>query len=385
MPLTVNGKIDRNALPEPDFDGIGAGKRYVAPRNQLEKKLASIWSKHLNTGNIGVNDNFFDLGGDSLLALRLISKIKNETGLDISLSALFDNPTIENITKCQSSDFKSYKNNLIIPVQPAGNKAPLFLVMGTANIRPYLSDDQPIFKFQSNYDNAAFKPTTNSVEEIAAEYIAALKVLFPKGPYIFFGYSFGGLIATEMAHQLKNEDDTAVHLFLIEPTLTNRLLSSDPKQVNNPGNTKPHRRIRIIKTLFHEPLNGVALISNSLRHRVFNFIPLWMHELFNRMIESIGLSVSEARFEIYVNRLHNKFSENYTEKIYDGSVAICHADNHYYKHIDWSRKYKGKIKVYKIQETQDHRKIMLDNEIVKVWVKYLNLFLDSIKKQHSVD
>jgi non-ribosomal peptide synthetase component F len=107
MPLTANGKVDREALPEPDRTDTGGG--YVAPRTQLEEKLASIWAKQLKLDKVGIKDNFFELGGASLLALRLIADIKNGTGHDIPLAALFKNPTIEKLVKYPTNNYTPKK------------------------------------------------------------------------------------------------------------------------------------------------------------------------------------------------------------------------------------------------------------------------------------
>ncbi|MVF12550.1 amino acid adenylation domain-containing protein [Ketobacter sp. MCCC 1A13808] len=96
FPLTANGKVDKKALPEPD-DSLHARNQFVAPRNDTEEALTQIWKEVLNLDQIGVTDNFFDLGGHSLLATQVVSRVRDHFNVDLPLSALFEEPTIENI------------------------------------------------------------------------------------------------------------------------------------------------------------------------------------------------------------------------------------------------------------------------------------------------
>ncbi len=93
MPLTVNGKLDRQALPQPDASL--SQQAYRAPGSELEQRIAAIWSEILGVERVGLDDNFFELGGHSLLATRVISRVRQEQQLDASLKALFERPVLE--------------------------------------------------------------------------------------------------------------------------------------------------------------------------------------------------------------------------------------------------------------------------------------------------
>jgi acyl carrier protein len=96
LPLTVNGKVDKNALPVPD--GLATRAAYVAPRNEVEEELVNIWQQVFNTEEkIGIRDNFIELGGNSISAIKILSKISKEYGIVISVRKMFENPTIENL------------------------------------------------------------------------------------------------------------------------------------------------------------------------------------------------------------------------------------------------------------------------------------------------
>jgi acyl carrier protein len=103
LPLNANGKIDRPALPEPTSEDAVASEAYVEPRTPAEQKLAGIWTRVLGIERIGINDNFFDLGGHSLLATQLISRIREDFGLEMPLVHLFENPTVASLAEIVDS------------------------------------------------------------------------------------------------------------------------------------------------------------------------------------------------------------------------------------------------------------------------------------------
>jgi len=108
LPLNINGKIDKKALPEPDAAEL-LSNQYVAPRNELESKLAVIWKEILLVERVGVNDNFFDLGGHSLLVMRLISAVRRELKVELAISTFFELLTIEelaNYIKVNQNNFQ---------------------------------------------------------------------------------------------------------------------------------------------------------------------------------------------------------------------------------------------------------------------------------------
>jgi len=94
LPLTPNGKLDRNALPAPEAGGAGPRSAYVAPRTDPERAIAELWSEVLGVERIGVHDDFFELGGQSLLAARLMGRLDSRLGVELPLRALFESPTV---------------------------------------------------------------------------------------------------------------------------------------------------------------------------------------------------------------------------------------------------------------------------------------------------
>ncbi len=215
LPLNVNGKVDRKQLPEPKQSQTQ--KTYIPPRNVQEQKLVDIWARVLQKSTIGIDDNFFDQGGDSLIAVRLISQIRKEFKMEISIRSIFDTPTIkqlsELLTDKSAIDSIINKNttssgpSFIIPLQKIGDKRPLFLIHpigGTVfcylPLRNYIND-RPIYGIEDPGINAS-SPHFNALGELANYYIKGIKKIQPEGPYLIGGASLGGLISIEIAKQL---------------------------------------------------------------------------------------------------------------------------------------------------------------------------------------
>ncbi|MBE9185299.1 amino acid adenylation domain-containing protein [Microcoleus sp. LEGE 07076] len=223
LPLTPNGKIDRLRLPAPgNLTSNSIDKSCIAPRTPTESTLAQIWATILNTEPVGIDDNFFDLGGDSLLAIRLINEINQQFERELPLSALFLNPTIEGLADSLSSGTKSLEWSPLVAIKPGGKKPPFFCVHPIFGvIFPYcelafkLGENQPFYGLQPKGIDGESSPLTR-IEDMAADYIAALRTVQPKGPYFLGGWSFGGLVAFEMAQQLLAAGDEVALLAVLD-------------------------------------------------------------------------------------------------------------------------------------------------------------------------
>jgi amino acid adenylation domain-containing protein len=206
LPLTPNGKIDRRALSI--SDGLLESSDQIAPRNELEANLAKIWEKVLDRNTVGIRDNFFEIGGHSLLAARLFAQIENRFGRNLPLATLFQAPTVEQLAAVLSSNGLQKEWSSLVAIQPEGSRPPLFCVHAAgANVliyRPlarHLGSDQPVYAFQARGLDGHSEPYV-TVEDMAAHYLGELRAFQPHGPYYLLGASFGGLVAFEMAQRL---------------------------------------------------------------------------------------------------------------------------------------------------------------------------------------
>lgn len=237
LPLMPNGKLDREALPVPT--GRQAGD-CVAPRDRTELALQAIWERVLNLSPIGVRDDFFALGGHSLLAVGLIGACNEAFSTRLPLRALFDRPTIETLADGIRHGGGQPPYRALVPLQASGTRPPLFCVhpAGGSAFRYVplgrcLGADQPVYGLQAS-GLEPDEPLAGSVEAMAACYVEAVRELRPRGPYRLLGWSFGGLVAYEMAHQLSGAGERVDLLALLDtplPRVFENAPALSPKEV----------------------------------------------------------------------------------------------------------------------------------------------------------
>ena len=210
FPLTPNGKIDRQALPHPNHESQSL---YEAPRNNIEQQLTEIWSLIVECEKISIHDNFFDLGGHSILAIKLLNEIQKNFNQELSLTSLFQNPTIAQLAQ-QLSQFEVQPSiSELLVLQPSGQKISIFCVAGSNGHAFYFrdfamnfADEHPVYGLETpGRDGSHSLPI--SVEDHASSLIKTLQQKQPKGPYILIGYSSGCSVALEMAFQLEQQGE----------------------------------------------------------------------------------------------------------------------------------------------------------------------------------
>jgi amino acid adenylation domain-containing protein len=208
LPLTQNGKVDRRALAAMECSQ-NVAEESLRPRDAVESRLAEIWEEILGRRPIGVRDNFFDLGGHSLLAVRLMHRIERAFHRTLPLAALFEAPTIERLAAVLKQQQSTAGTSLIVPIQPRGDRPSFFCVHGLGGavlrfqeLARLMAPDQPFYGIQPQGINGD-APILGTVELMAARYVGELRKFQPEGPYYIGGYSFGGVVAFEMARQLQ--------------------------------------------------------------------------------------------------------------------------------------------------------------------------------------
>ncbi|EDP70118.1 Amino acid adenylation [Flavobacteriales bacterium ALC-1] len=208
FPMTLNGKVDRNALLNKSTTQVHIAN-YTSPRNETEHIISEIWCEALNMEKIDVYSNFFELGGHSIIAIKVISQIENKMGEILPLSALMVYPTIEKLASSIDRSVKKQSLGSLVPLKPEGTKTPLYIVHGAHfdvylfnDLARELDEDQPVYAIQPKGLNGIDEPL-DSIYEMAAYYIAKMEISNPDGPYALAGFSMGGIIAYEMAKQLK--------------------------------------------------------------------------------------------------------------------------------------------------------------------------------------
>ena len=200
-------------------------QNHVAPRNDLETRLALMWTRHFSLEQIGVKDSFFDLGGSSLLAMKLLAEIREAFGVEIPPARMFEAQTIEAMAamiRTQSGDSTAREAvpHGIVSLRSGGNGSPLFCVHPTGgditcyrDLSRYLEAHGSVYGIQDIYSS---HDAERSIEELAELYTELVRTLQARGPYQLCGWSMGGLLALEMASQLERQGEEVGWVGLID-------------------------------------------------------------------------------------------------------------------------------------------------------------------------
>ena len=233
IPKGSTGKPQRIGLAERLGLGVAQGDAASPPpRSETEKRLARIWSSVLRCKRVGVSDDFFAVGGDSLRALELLIHVEKAFGKRFPLAAFIQNPTIEGLVKGLANEKGTASDSCLVELQPSGEGRPLFCVpaaSGTAFLyREFareLAPDQPVYGLQSALDGLPAPLTT--VTHIAAHYVETIKAAQPAGPYLLLGYCLGASVAVEMAAQLQERGDAVAFLGIV----STKRAASEPRSL----------------------------------------------------------------------------------------------------------------------------------------------------------
>jgi amino acid adenylation domain-containing protein len=323
LPLTVSGKIDRRALPPPEDVRIELKSNFVAARDFVEVLLVRIWEKVLGIKHVGVKDDFFDLGGHSILALRLAGEIKKQFGRDLPLAILFEKRTIERLAEALNQQFETLPNTALVPIQPLGTKRPLFFVhVGSGQVlcylelARYLGTDQPFYGLQDVYSydaNDSGSVREIAIEKMAAHYIDSLKEIQPEGPYFLGGWSFGGVVAYEMATQLMERGEEVPLLILLD-TVTPDFIR-ELKGIEDD--------VALLAILAHEM--GLPVTDSDLR-------PLEAEEQLRYVTEQMEKahiifddSLAYLKHKLALSRMRVRVMDRYRPKPYSGRIIFFSA------------------------------------------------------------
>jgi thioesterase domain-containing protein/acyl carrier protein len=221
FPITPNGKVDRRALPAPGRAEI-RDVRFLLPRDPVELQLVQLWEEVLNVRPVLIDDDFFELGGDSLIAVRLIARIRQIFQRDLPLATLFQSSTILQLGHVLRQEIDPRSLSPLVAIQPQGSLPPFFCVhaiggevLSYYELAQSLGLDQPVYGLQAPAP-AEIGDETISLEETAARYIEAVREVRPHGPYHLAGYSYGGVVAFEMAQQLRRQGEEVAFLALLD-------------------------------------------------------------------------------------------------------------------------------------------------------------------------
>lgn len=231
MPLLPNGKINRKGLPAITDSHRGDVSQRAIPRDDVERALCAIWQDVLGIDSVGLDENFFDLGGHSLKAMRLLARINHECGTATHVSRLFGAPTIRQLAAVIRTEVESAivvrtqtEESCLVGVQTQGARPPIFLVPGAGgemfslhHLSRVLGVDQPLYSLDLyQFGITEAERDGLSVEDIARRMIISVRQVQAKGPYRIVGFSLGGQIAYEVAQQLSRSKDVVALIALLD-------------------------------------------------------------------------------------------------------------------------------------------------------------------------
>jgi phthiocerol/phenolphthiocerol synthesis type-I polyketide synthase E len=200
----------------------GFKNNYEAPQNEIERIIAEIWQKLLGVKQIGINDNYFDLGGNSLMAVRLFTEIDKIFDRKLSIATLFKAPTVGQLAGILSNNSRTVSRTSLVEIQSGGLKPPLFFIHAAGgnvliyrDLARHLGTDQPIYGLQAQGLDGE-QPIHLRIEDMATKYVQEIQIVQPEGPYLLVGYCMGGTIALEMAQQLQAQGKEVALLVLME-------------------------------------------------------------------------------------------------------------------------------------------------------------------------
>ncbi|RKI64410.1 amino acid adenylation domain-containing protein [Corallococcus sp. AB049A] len=220
-PLLTEEELRRMHVPEAPAARPSEATE-VSPRDGLERELVALWEELLGVRPIGVTRPFFELGGHSLLAVKLMARIRERFHRELPLAALFQAPTVETLAWLLRQAPEVFSP--LVPIQREGSRRPFFCVhpvggnvLAYAALAKQLGPEQPFYGLQSQGLDGG-RPPLDSVEAMAALYVAAVRTVQPHGPYRLGGWSMGGVVAFEMARQLQARGETVEFVALIDPS-----------------------------------------------------------------------------------------------------------------------------------------------------------------------
>ncbi|MCC6655645.1 MAG: amino acid adenylation domain-containing protein [Flavobacteriales bacterium] len=264
MPLNSSGKPDKGRLPRPTRTAH-LRMEHVAPRNELEGVLASIWGRLLDLEQVSIHDNFFEIGGHSLLGIQMFAQVERQLGRRLPIKTLFQAPTIAKLAETinQAEQPVVAWTNLSA-IQPHGDRPPFFCIHGDeANvfIPRHIGKDQPFYGFFHQGEDG-HPVTFRTVRAIASHFIKEMRQVRPHGPYFLGGYSFGGIVAFEMACQLTSEGEEVPLLALFDsyaPAESVSLIKKEEKL------HEPLKRL-VMRRLIRHYFDKGRVLPPKLRH-----------------------------------------------------------------------------------------------------------------------
>ncbi|KUI46680.1 hypothetical protein AU198_03705 [Mycobacterium sp. GA-1199] len=365
LPLTVNGKLDTRALPAPEYSDID---NYRAPANAIEEILAGIYAQVLGLDRVSVDDSFFELGGDSLSAMRAIAAINRALDSHLAVRTLFHAPSVRSLSEQLDRDDSGVE---LIPVEvfKEGTGVPLCCIhegngqsYAYRGLREYL--DCPIIGINQIPQDGEAVP--RSIRDMARNYADRIQAIYPEGPYNLLGWSFGGPVAHELAVELRRRGSIVKHLIMLDP-----VLSSDDGEERGIDDEGPAEG-RLL-TLFLRS-SGIDIPESSEKLTYRRAEELIRQQ--GRVVEFVLPPKPIFEFAVYNHNTNLSYLREHVPDVFDGDMIVFSAargDNPNNPQ-DWRPYISGDMTVHSVDCGHDE---MTSDEALSTYVEQLKLSLES--------
>ncbi len=371
MPVT---DADRAAAAAEETAPRTADASFVEPRNDRERELAALWSE-LFKREVGIDDNFFSLGGYSLQAVKMMADIEASTGRALPLATLFQAPTIRALADIIDRDGYKLSWTSLVPIKESGAKPPIFCVAALGDeiiqfgeLADLLDDDQPFYALQQGLERT--DEIRTSIPAMASHYLSEIRTVQPVGPYLITGYCFGALVAYEMAQQLDASGET-YSLISIE--------GEAPGGIYTDKRSNTERLTTMAAVLIKGGPGNALRYAKKRIARLWQFGP-WtrLRHILHRGFERTGLPVPETLKDVL--QINAQAANEYANIIprRDGDLLLLRAETTtpgfvYQEQLGWDRYVDGDIHTHWIPG--DHEGIWKSPN-VQVFAKKLEQVID---------
>lgn len=307
LPLTPNGKVDRKALPKP---GQPTKRDITPPATPNEERLAAIWRAVLKVDQVSRDDDFFDLGGHSLLVARLLRRIQAEYGIKLPMAALFRAPRLSDMAELIVSD-AALEMPVLVPIQPHGSQLPIIWLDGGStflSLVERLGTDQPFIGLSVDAVMERVGGCPKKLEDTARLIVQAIREEYPRGPYRLGGWCTSGILAFAVASQFRAEGDEVQALLLAHPF--------------HPAKSRQIGSIRFFlsKVRFH--------VDQSLRQPDGERLRYFFARLRGLSDAAALAGGREAVLQPALRTKLDRSATKYNPPIYDGDVAVFQPQDH---------------------------------------------------------
>lgn len=373
LPLTPNGKVDRQALSQIKLSNQRTSTNHTSPLTLVEKQLTQIWERVLRLEGIGVHDHFFDLGGHSLLVAQLFGEIERHFQCRLPLTAIFQSPTISQLAKqiemASPLSLQVTRNPAIVQFKDGKLRPALFLMIAFdedtelyINLARHMDDDRAIYGIQPYDTEGQFIPFTR-IPEIASYLIQQMQAVQPEGPYLLGGQCGAGIVAFEMAQQLKRQGQVVEVLILIEA------VTADIKKIGLRGvlqalKYSAKKLQKVLLSTFLEPyLDKQLFLHKSLLELVSKYSDAWALQYRRDRNLSLGtisgrtnsyriFDFAELQYRSKNSRSQEHFHGNFVLLRASERTGLPYDEPYIYVYGDpllgWGDRVRGSLRVYDV-------------------------------------